>query len=501
MRTIVLKLYQPSKTKQRIMDEAIINYNKAYQFLLKKAYQEAELIQNNYKSANGSYSANKLSKWVDKELAEKLNAFQVQPLKDSLKLELGMCLAGYYRLRELDRKTSFPKHYDITLFEHKSIEEIDNNNKLRPIYFCRYDTKRSYCLLYDRNKGKYYAKLYLLNKANAKPTTVPPTNSNVLQYIFNGFDRMESNRKREAYIIVPLAFGSYQEKYLKEALSKPSILRTAKLYKSGGDYYLAVSIEQEKPEKIQTETYLGVSRGAKNDLNYTVIDSKGQMLDTGVISVSGNINRLNILPDRLHIASNEVIRIALQNKSQVIVQNLTTVSDNLENPIYNCKDYINFSRILDYKLIQQGLPAPIKVSSSDLFQRCPECGCMAKKNRFTKDLFICIQCGASYQTEPLGSLNLARKIIKYRSDKIKIDILSDPEGILFTSKLLGLKCYIPNNVNQLQLLGEEINRRLKQLKNEMNDNNLKSKTRISILKKFEESGDLFDHIEFTTLKK
>jgi putative transposase len=506
MRTIILKLHKPSTLKKRILDEAILKYNRAYQFLLNEAYENIDDIINKYRDSKGLYKANTLSKWIGRQLAEDLNSFEVQPFKDSLKLDFGMTLAGYFKLKEVKPVVNFPKINETPFVENELSEQIDTE-ELRPVYFCRYDTKRSYCLLYDRLKDRYYAKLYLMNQANAKSGNIRDNDTGRLRYLYKDNSIFESVKAKETYIIVPLTFGKYQETYLKEALDHPKMLRTAKLYKKGGDYYLAVSIDLEDAKKIKPETYLGVSRGLKNKLYYCVTDLKGQILDhSSVLDPSFQKNKDAIPINELHIAANNIVSLALKFKSQVVMENLVNKGDkiswtdaagNHDFPAYKCRDYNQVVKLLEYKLPEKGLPLPVKVSSVDIFYSCPSCGSHTRRSRFTKDLFLCTKCGTPMDIEKLGSLNLARKLIKYNSYKIKIKVVKLPGGNKFTNPLIGLDYYIPYNENQLERLEEEIQRLVIGLRNSMQDMNENERSKKeSILKKFDNSKDLIEMFEF-----
>lgn len=495
LRTIVLKLHKPGKSKRKILDEAILNYNKAYQYLLARAYLDLEEIEEKFKGGQGLYNAGALSKWVSKEISMELNKYDVQPFKDSLKLELGMTLASYLRLKVVKDKVGFPN------------EGLIDSGKLRPIYFCRYDIKRSYCLLYDSKKNRYFAKLYLMNCTNAKLVNAQDYKRGKLAYVHNDNRLLERDKKKETFIIVPLSFGKYQEEFLRGALDKPESLRTAKLIRKRSGYYLAVSIDTGKTESVKTDTFLGVARGLKNRLNYTIVDLKGHILNSGpVLHQTVICNEYPIPSNELHKAANSIVNIALKNKSQVILQNLIEKGDGINRvdgdktdyqPEYKRSTYIQLTKLLEYKLPEKGLPSPVKVSSVDIFYSCHACGFNSRRNRLTKDIFICTNCGAAMEIDNLGSLNLARKLINYSYSTIKIKVFKTPEGAWFTNKLLGLNYFIPNTEDQLQKLKEEIQRIVEGIKNSIKDSNRKGLgKKISIIKKFDSSEDFINLIEF-----
>lgn len=435
LRTIVLKLHKPGRNKRAILDAALNNYNLAFNWLLKKAYEDIENIEQSYRNTKGTYTALRLSKWVGKDLSEKLNRFDVEPFKDSLKLDIGMVLAGYFAKKNNSPGFSFPN------FEC-------NPERKRPIYFCRYDTNRSYSLLYDIENKKYYAKLYLLNSTNALSAGRKAAERKV-KYILPQEQYLQRKSKRETFIILPLSFGKWQENILEAALEKPEIIRTARLLRKKDEYFLSISVDLPCNEKIESTTYMGVSRGIDNCLNYSVVDREGSIIEEGSINTDGN-NHIS----GLHKAANKITGIALQNKSEVIVQNLTEKGDKLSwdgetraRPKYGCKTYNRLVNLLEYKLPQIGLPDAVKVSSVDIFHACPLCGCNTKKNRFSEKIFICTTCGYTSKIEALGSFNLSTKLIKYSRLPVKITVKKELGGIRLTNSVIGLDLFIAGSDN------------------------------------------------------
>ena len=167
LRTIHLKIHKPGKLKREIIQKAFENYNNAFNYLLKTAFDNIDDIESNYKSPKGTYSTLSLSKWIDSRISNELNNFDVQPFKDSLKLDFGMTMASYFAQKQTKPDMVFPNFKQ---------DNVQVNEKLRPIYFCRYDTKRSFCLLYDPDSNKYFAKLFLMNIKNAKVRKIAANN-------------------------------------------------------------------------------------------------------------------------------------------------------------------------------------------------------------------------------------------------------------------------------------------------------------------------------------
>lgn len=454
LRTIRLKLRKPSNIKSSIMETALQNYNNAFNFLLKKAHENIEMIEKNYKSPKGKYSTLGVSKWINRDLSDQLNQFDVQPFKDSIKLDFGMLMVSYFVQKAANPKMCFPGY---------KAEEVKPSDKLRPIYFCRYDTKRNFSLLYDEINDKYFVKLYLMNSKNAKVRDNHKLKRELV-YISKKGEKLKS-LKKETFLILPLSFGRWQENMLKLAIKQPEILRTALLNKDGDEYYLSLTIDLPEDQKIEADTFMGISRGIEHALNYSVVDMQGNLVASGMIQEEDFTNRANN-KNNICIMANRISDLAVQHKSTVVLQKLVGKGDRLSwgeegriyKPTFRCKLYNELARVLEYKLPQKGLPNPVKVSSVDIFHRCFLCGANTRKNRFSKTMFICTTCGMSYNLDMLGSLNLASKLMKYENTTLKLRARKTDEGVQLQNELIGLDLFVSQNENVYEKLKEEINR-------------------------------------------
>jgi putative transposase len=540
MRTITLKLHKPGARKRRIIDEAIYNYSRAYQYLLDKARKDIDNLRKNYKDEKGRYRTTVISKWVDKNTARELNRFDIEPFKDSLIMDFGMTMASYLALKELKSDAGFPVAYIspgrweqeyeqiFSEFEKGQRSEAEfekivskmakKSETLKPLFFCRYDTKRDYCLLYDEMKNRYYVKLYLMNARSENRKEINCRKDRVLRYIFKGGKELESSRRKERYLLVPLSFGKWQEAYLKKALENPSILKTARLSKKGEEYYLSISVDIGDCEAVKTENYLGVSRGIKNVLNFAVVNREGEISDKGGIELEKtalkfcpkNGNALaeggKISSGDLHKLANMIVEKALESKAQVIVESLIDRGDLIKWEDENgrlcpssisCYAYNRIVEILDYKLPGAGLPPPVKVSPAGIFYTCPNCGLRSKDNRFSKDLLICIACGTAAAVEEAGSLNLSKKLIKYKKEMLKIKVKRMPEGMIFLNEDIGLEFAPTGTKDFLQEFKEEIRRMAEDLKTKkyVNRKDKGFRKKYSLIKKLEECENFSDIIE------
>lgn len=479
LRTIRLKLHNPGAAKREIINNAFINYNNAYNYLLQRAYAEIDTIEKAYKSSRGTYSTIGLSKWVNRDISDYINRFNIQPFKDSLKLDFGMTLASYFVQKKSKLGMTFPEIRE---------EPVTMEDKLRPIYFCRHDTKRNFCLLYDKENNKFFVKLFLMNSKFGKKRE-SFSFSRELICISKNYESVRP-LKKETFIIVPLSFGKWQLGMLMQAVEKPEILRTGRLIFQDGEYYLSLCIDLPEENKIETVSFLGVSRGVENAVHYTITDNYGQLLHNGSMNFDFTGNPSEKRRNMFNLA-NAITDLAVKHKSMVVLQNLTGKGDKLTynedgkifKPVFGCKQYNELVRIIEYKLPLKGLPEPAKVSSVDIFHRCSVCGSNTRKNRFSKTRFLCTTCGFSSDLDSLGSLNLATKLLKYRNTPIKLKARRTMEGIYLQNELIGLELFVPKFENPMEKLKEKIEEISASIENYCTDMKLSEKDVKSIIVK------------------
>lgn len=525
MRTITLKLHKPGKRKQQIIDEAMVNYSHAYQYLLDKAYTQIEYIKENFTDARGIYKAAIIAKWIDKDISAELNRFCIEPFKDSLKIDFGMTLAGYLNLKKVQDNVSFPIAYlsipeyekkyaslvDEAVMGNKPLQDLEKNaaklfkkyDTVKPVFFCRYAVNRDFCLLYDDMNNKYYAKLYLMNVKSNNRKVIEPNESKQFRYIYKDDKVLESGSRKERYIIVPLSFGQWQEQYLKKALDNPEMLKTARLVKKNSEYFLSVNIDIGEVQKQKTETYMGIARSLDTAICYTIVDGSGRITSNGSVLCGLQLDKSKntISGNDIHKLANAIVDTAYENKSQVVMQSLVDKGDRLKwedeyntvyTPVLNCNNYNKLLDILEYKLTAKGLPPPVKVSPVGIFYTCPICELHSRRNRFSKDMFICTTCGTAMNIHELGSLNLARKLIQYGTGAIKIKIDKTPKGFRFVNKDLELDFLISDPQDYVQEFRQEIDKYIRLFYKDMNNaaKDKSFKKKFSLIRRIEEEKNI-----------
>jgi putative transposase len=454
----------------------------------------------------------------------------VQPFKDALKIDFGITLASYLSLNEIQQDANYPIAYlptqewleryndimDALINESRSSYECDREihkilkkaDNLKPLFFCRYAVNRDYCLLYDAKNNRYYAKLYLMNAKDENRQPIENNKNRELIYIHKDKQVLESSGRKERFLLFPLAFGQWQEQYLKKALDNPKMLKTARLIKKKNEYFLSISIDMGEVKQIKTETFLGVSRALKSPVHYTVVDRESNIISNGVI-VATPIPKIGVLKNKknavpiceLHKIANSIVQIAYKERAQVIMKALIDKGDKLQwvnenneksTPVLSVYNYNQLTRILEYKLIEKGLPAPIKVSPVGIFYTCPECGLHTKQNRFSKDMFICLACGTTLDIECLGSLNVARKLNHHSKGTLKIKVEKTAKGVKFTNKVLGLEFHPTDPYNCMDEFSQEIKKIMQDFYSNIHNNakDKEFKKKYSLIKKLQEAEDL-----------
>ena len=524
IRTIVLKIYKPSTKKKQILDEAMLNYTLAYQYLLDTAQSEMEEIKVNYMDKNGKYSAKRISKWIGSNFNFVLNKFSIEPFKDSLKIDFGSTIAGYLNRLATGELSEYPSSYiNEEMFNNEynkvmnryinydeDAEEtlkkvnklVSKNGNLRPIFFCRYATNRNYCILYNGLKDRYYIKMYLMNSHNENRKKYNENSTTVLKYISKNRDTFKVHGKAEGFLILPVSFGKFQEKYLKLVFKKPEIIKTARLVKRKDEYYLSVNIEIEEMETIEVTNYMGVSRGITNIVNYTIVNKIDDTQVYGNEKSDGNSIKLS----KLHEIANRLIKLAKNNNCQMIMEKLIDKGDKLNwidkngksyNSILGCFEYNRLYDILKYKLPANGLPSPIRVSSLGIFYTCPRCASNTKRNRFSDSVFMCTSCGMSLSIEKVGSNNISRKLIKYGNDTVKLKLKDTTKGVRYINRELGIEFSPMGNYGDddklRRTINEVINDFYKNMDSEMREKTFKKK--YSLIKKLETNDDVLKIIK------
>lgn len=495
-KTLTLEIYSPSRRKREIIDTSMQNYSKALEWLFEYYKEDIE------KAAASEHVAKRseLLSILGKDALKELNKFDIQPFKDSIKMEFAS-IASAYIAQMKKGKAGYPcvtlsnEHYKNGMkslidgytdgsiskkqFEKGSANLIAHAGRLHMLYFGRYSKNRDYCLLYDSVSDRFFAKLYMLNYSNRIKGSCG-LNGKILKYIAPGLPMAEPENDDRRYLVLPLAFGKYQKEQLMRSLVNPTILHTARLVKRGDRYFLLLNIECDQGQNIKPVTTIGVARSI-NGLRYTIHGK-----------ASGQIDITNPCKSELYSSSAKIVKIAVKNRCQVVLESNGGKNDALtifkEVPALSISQYSRLAKILSYKLPEAGLPAPVEVSANGLYNTCPLCGCNTSKNRISKDIFACVECGYACPAETIGSMGLAARLDKYKKDKIPIYYKSIDNKVLFFNKTLDFECQIDVNGNDFTQLYYQLSLLAR------SNLNSGAKRKYSMLKKLREASDVGDAI-------
>ena len=441
-KTVSLKLLRPTGRKRAALDDAAERYSAAFEQLLR-------LLR---ACPQGSGKKAAYLKQMDRQVMAGLDRWNVQPFKDALKLDAAMALSAYTgRL-----KNGLPVHYPVSRVSQpellKALWEQDLRRRdvdylfqklgrQRPVLFCRYAQNRDYSLLYDASTGRYYAKLYLWNLADAASWNRPPARNSSLVYLGAPGGLLKENSPHPRYLLLPLELGDWQIERLREIQKGQAVPKSGELLRRGEDYYLNVRLWYPAGPEKECSHYLGVGRGLTGELFYAVCDERGSLITSGAIKSAGVRGK-----NRLHKLSNRAVELADHYDCQILLANLGSRSDGLwvkehaEEPVLlSAGDYRRVVEQIAYKAELHGLKKPVLVSAAGLFQRCPACGAFKRANRMTYDKFLCVRCGYSQQLELVGAFNLARMLVVYRRSKIPVFYRRADGEIQYHCQLLNLE--------------------------------------------------------------
>lgn len=424
-RTLKLRLHNPSRRKREVMDLAMARYQAALDQLLRGARGGAEEAAGQGRGALWRF----INGYLDRERLLALNQWGAQPFKDAVKRQFAALLMSWYALRERDQGAAYPE--------------------VRPagpgsghLHFCRCSGARDYCLLLDRDTGRYYAKMHLLTRRDDPLPPSPGARPGRMQML-GGQTRLSAGPAR--YLLAPLSFGARQLALLQAVARGEAELKTADLVARDGVYALHVCIAQRAPLPRGALGYLGVARGTGSPLFVTVCDRQGSMRHAQALAPPEGPRA-----QALHGIANQIVDLARKRQAQVVLEKLNFRGDGLylpgRSPRMNPADYMELARILGYKLPLAGLADPVLLSPARLFNTCPVCGAVSRGNRMLGSIFLCVKCGFALDADAAGSLNLSRRLIRYQREPIAFDRQPCAAGFRYANRAFGI---------QVELSGDE----------------------------------------------
>jgi IS605 OrfB family transposase len=189
------------------------------------------------------------------------------------------------------------------------------------------------------------------------------------------------------------------------------------------DFYIHAAFEFQ-PSPVETETFLGIDRGAAKIGAATLIDRQGMPLEIDLdlegSAFAAEMRRFEELIKRLQKLgkqrsrkfslrgkradiilgeyANRIVAIAKQNRSQIVIEAIRGVT---MGRFLKQSQFTKLKQMLTYKAEREGLPAPVEVPAAYTSQTCAKCGYKDAANRPKKDaagkaiqdVFLCTACG------------------------------------------------------------------------------------------------------------
>jgi IS605 OrfB family transposase len=219
--------------------------------------------------------------------------------------------------------------------------------------------------------------------------------------------------------------------------SCPDTKQTASFNAEEYDFYVHAAFEFQ-PTQIETETYLGIDRGAAKIGAATLIDHKSKPIETNLdlegsafaaemrrfeeqikrIQKTGKqrSRKFSLRGKRADIIlgeyANRIIAIAKKYRSQIVIEAIRGVT---MSRFLKQSQFTKLKQMLTYKAEREGLPAPIEVPAAYTSQTCARCGHKDAANRPKKDavgkaiqdVFLCVACGHSANADSNASQIIA----------------------------------------------------------------------------------------------
>jgi len=488
VKTGTFKLHNPSRRKRALLDYALLHNHLAYtkalntvQPVIEKLVSE-ELKQRDLEKTLPAKERNDLKrqrKWDRNDTLCKTINEVIKPLPlpvsvkqprsipgdiigqveshlelheelDSVGLPTVQRLVGVQELYE----KSLEKLSKCLTVEEENIARdemarVSKEGYFRPVLFSRNNFSNGFLLLKDDTKGRYFVWLNLVpNKSRLATLTASEQQSISSRSVKDLIDMRTGEVVSfcsTTGCLFPIEFGrDYQD---EEFLHNGSPL-SAKLIKKDKHYEVHIAFEFTTP-KIETKTSVGVDRGIYNLASLSVIDNEGTISHRQNIDgrnlrfVQKQIerrqkslqkrgkpftgrNRLHTADEAVHRAANEIVLVAKENKSQVIIENLAPLSSRRGkrkrsnfNRVFNRSQYQKLQKVLEYKMAVAGLPKAKEVHPGYTSQACPICGHISSENRekiassdgFKMDVFRCVKCGHTDDSDLNAARNIALKKI------------------------------------------------------------------------------------------
>lgn len=295
-----------------------------------------------------------------------------------------------------------------------------------PILFCR---SRDFTILTDIKERRYFVYLKLTTCDDELNRQENITSDNLIDVTTGEVFK----KKKGVGVLFPIEVGKWQEnEFIKKCLSQEASPKVAKLLRDKGEYFLHVSFAFNCPDVYQPETYLGVDRGVLFTAAWGIVDNDGSVIlkqhkddyfRDKRICLGKNIRdkqkkgkpitikdyRGVYLDSILHRIANELIALALEHKSMIVLEDLHI---QVRGKFYKSA-WKKLHNIMAYKCNLNGVPIKT-VWPAYTSKLCIVCG--EEVERPHRDLVICKNCGTQDHADDAATINIARRALYRKED-------------------------------------------------------------------------------------
>jgi IS605 OrfB family transposase len=254
---------------------------------------------------------------------------------------------------------------------------------------------------------------------------------------------------------IPFVMGEYQRKLFAFRKGEVDLIMTDRVF------YLACVCDIDDPELIKTTDILGVDFGVIN----IAADSNGKTYSGKAININRcklshrrknlqkkktrsakrKLKKISKQQERFqknanHVISKEIVLDAKRTVSAIALEDLGGIRKRVtarkqQRARLSNWGFAQLRTFVVYKARQVGIPV-ILVDPKNTSRECPKCGSIDKKNRKTRDEFVCVRCGFAGPADTIAAWNIrsrARAVVNQPMVSSVCAISHDPSE---TSRLL-----------------------------------------------------------------
>jgi hypothetical protein len=337
IKTVKVKLHNPSKHKRAILDRVFLRWTLAADVTLRWAEGHLDAFDD-CKDAGDTYRANFIARVLEQHVRSRIKRFGLHvSLEDSLWRDVGKAIASYFEQLKQDPNTGFPTvpraktnpaRYEAALEALAGLgggkgergkgkmedgggsaaegDQIRNSQsefrnlqgellaaarelefRARPIYLSRTDAvprSRGYSILYDEEQDEYLVLMYLLSGSASRRYREPLTVYRPLLALNKHEEYLTETGRPTGALLFPLEMGDWQkENFFDVARDEPGTIRTAYLIREEDqqgevEYYLAVAVDLPTSEPIETVNVMGVHHTLEGEVFALVTSPDGEAL-------------------------------------------------------------------------------------------------------------------------------------------------------------------------------------------------------------------------------